>query len=98
MELLTPTPAPQTHDPNDTIQLSKLPPLDLQQATKRSREVWQKDLEQLFYHAKDRFPDVVWETVDDDTQEVVDQVWGHKGRFYLYAWKTNSRLTNWICR
>ena len=66
-----------------------LPPPNLQEATKKSTEAWQKDLELLFHHARDRFPDVVWEFVDVDEQEeeaqaqvVVEQVWGHKGRCY----------------
>jgi len=55
----------------------------LQEATKSSTTVWQQDLEALFHHAKDRFPDVVWELcgADDegDEEKDVEEVWGHKG-------------------
>lgn len=52
-------------------------PPGLQEATNNSTTTWQADLEALFHHAKDRFPDVVWEVgVDDDNYE---DVCGHKG-------------------
>ncbi|KAJ7023250.1 hypothetical protein C8F04DRAFT_1271571 [Mycena alexandri] len=35
--------------------------LSLQEATRNSTSAWQRDLAALFSHAKDRFPDVVWE-------------------------------------
>ncbi|KAG7448416.1 uncharacterized protein BT62DRAFT_964788 [Guyanagaster necrorhizus] len=54
----------------------------LQEATKNSTTTWQVDLESLFHHAKDRFPDVVWEVgIDDQTEEV----WGHKAIVYARA-------------
>ncbi|PPQ81000.1 hypothetical protein CVT26_003679 [Gymnopilus dilepis] len=65
-----------------------LPPPNLQEATKKSTEAWQKDLELLFHHARDRFPDVVWEFVDEEEEEaqnVVEQVWGHKAIVYARA-------------
>lgn len=66
----------------------------LQEATKNSTTVWQADLEALFHHAKDRFPDVVWELggaeADDDDDDIVDrknveEVWGHKGEPHRVA-------------
>lgn len=55
----------------------------LQEATKNSTKAWQADLEALFHHAKDRFPDVVWELCgaddDEDDKTAVEEVWGHKG-------------------
>lgn len=52
-------------------------PPGLQEAANNSTTTWQVDLESLFHHAKDRFPDVVWEVgVDGDR---VEDVWGHKG-------------------
>ncbi|SJL11404.1 uncharacterized protein ARMOST_14807 [Armillaria ostoyae] len=57
-------------------------PPGLQEATKNSTTTWQVDLESLFHHAKDRFPDVVWEVgIDDQTEEV----WGHKAIVYARA-------------
>ncbi|KAG5719893.1 hypothetical protein E4T56_gene5072, partial [Termitomyces sp. T112] len=55
----------------------------LQEATKKSTIVWRADLEALFNHAKDRFPDVVWEVGEgDDTEQ---EVWGHKAIVYARA-------------
>lgn len=53
----------------------------LQEATKNSTTIWQQSLESLFHHAKDRFPDVVWELgVDEDGDgTAAEEVWGHKG-------------------
>ena len=36
-------------------------PHSLQEAVRYSTVSWQRDLESLFKHAKDWFPDVVWE-------------------------------------
>lgn len=60
--------------------LSLSPPA-LQEATKNSTATWQSNLESLFHHAKDRFPDVVWEltTEEEEKDQVVEEVWGHKG-------------------
>ncbi|KAG5642183.1 hypothetical protein DXG03_003446 [Asterophora parasitica] len=55
----------------------------LQEATKKSTLVWRKDLETLFHHAKDRFPDVVWELGEEDGDE--QEVWGHKAIVYARA-------------
>jgi hypothetical protein len=53
----------------------------LQEAAKKSTIVWQESLESLFHHAKDRFPDVVWELgVDEEVDgREPEEVWGHKG-------------------
>ncbi|KAF5375735.1 hypothetical protein D9615_009407 [Tricholomella constricta] len=55
----------------------------LQEATKKSTLAWRQDLEALFHHAKDRFPDVVWELGDEDGDE--QEVWGHKAIVYARA-------------
>lgn len=78
-----------------TLTLVSPPPPGLQEATKNSTTAWQADLEALFHHAKDRFPDVVWELVVEEEEEDgtvnhnhhynqnrnqdVEEVWGHKG-------------------
>jgi len=63
------------------IVLTTPPPPGLQEATKNSTCTWQEHLESLFHHAKDRFPDVVWELVGDGEGESkgFEDVWGHKG-------------------
>ena len=60
--------------PNNT------PPV-LLEATKNSTATWQNDLQLLFNHAKDRFPDVVWDLLDEHTNPSngPEEVWGHKG-------------------
>ncbi|KAG6916252.1 hypothetical protein DXG01_007709 [Tephrocybe rancida] len=55
----------------------------LQEATKKSTVIWRQDLEALFNHAKDRFPDVVWELGEGDSDE--QEVWGHKAIVYARA-------------
>ena len=59
---------------------SSTPPA-LLEATRNSTLTWQSDLQSLFDHAKDRFPDVVWalvnETIADNGEP--EEVWGHKG-------------------
>ncbi|KAJ6557753.1 hypothetical protein B0H19DRAFT_1148514 [Mycena capillaripes] len=57
--------------------------LSLQEATRNSTSTWQKDLAALFQHAKERFPDVVWELTGEDTS--VEEVWGHKAIVYARA-------------
>lgn len=54
----------------------------LQEATKSSTIVWRQDLEALFHHAKDRFPDVVWEVGEGD--DIGQELWGHKGAFHSH--------------
>ncbi|TDL16162.1 hypothetical protein BD410DRAFT_902200 [Rickenella mellea] len=63
-------------------------PPGLLEATKLSTTQWQDDLQSLFNHAKDRFPDVVWELVGEESRpgdEVVEEVWGHKAIVYARA-------------
>ncbi|KAI5117741.1 hypothetical protein M0805_004930 [Coniferiporia weirii] len=62
-------------------------PPALLEATKRSTAAWQDDLQSLFHRAKDRFPDVVWDLVDEDAADDVnaDEVWGHKAIVYARA-------------
>ncbi|KAJ3506493.1 hypothetical protein NLJ89_g6840 [Agrocybe chaxingu] len=45
------------------------PAPSLQEATRNSTQAWQTHLESLFHHAKDRFPDVVWEFVAEGADE-----------------------------
>lgn len=61
-------------------------PPALLEATKRSTASWQDDLQSLFHRSKDRFPDVVWDLMDEATMDDDDnadsdteEVWGHKG-------------------
>jgi hypothetical protein len=55
-------------------------PPALQEAVQLSEETWQSDLNELFEHAKDRFPDILWERdEDDDNTKGPAEVWGHKG-------------------
>ncbi|KAF8625832.1 hypothetical protein AX15_005168 [Amanita polypyramis BW_CC] len=64
-----------------------LQPASLQEATRKSTLEWQANLKTLFQHAKDRFPDVVWElTAEDDYEDRVgEEVWGHKAIVYARA-------------
>ena len=57
-----------------------LPPA-LAEATKKSTSTWQEDLQTLFHRAKVRFPDAVWDVVDEDAMDDSsnEEVWGHKG-------------------
>ncbi|KAF6748133.1 hypothetical protein DFP72DRAFT_581783 [Ephemerocybe angulata] len=57
--------------PNNTVAaaLAESPPPGLQEAVRHSTVAWQQDLEALFKHAKDRFPDVVWELVGGEDDE-----------------------------
>ncbi|KAH8073810.1 hypothetical protein BXZ70DRAFT_1068977 [Cristinia sonorae] len=65
---------------------SSTPPA-LLEATKNSTQTWQSDLQALFDHAKDRFPDVVWELVSETNPDSgeSDEVWGHKAVVYARA-------------
>ncbi|KAL5523343.1 hypothetical protein ACEPAF_1610 [Sanghuangporus sanghuang] len=65
-------------------------PPALLEAAKRSTVSWQEDLQVLFHRAKDRFPDVVWDLVDEDAMDDGDnngseEVWGHKAIVYARA-------------
>ncbi|KZT43568.1 hypothetical protein SISSUDRAFT_997224 [Sistotremastrum suecicum HHB10207 ss-3] len=65
---------------------SELAPPSLNDAAQRSTISWQRDLQSLFDHAKDRYPDVVWELVGESESDVtVDEVWGHKAIVYARA-------------
>lgn len=50
----------------------------LSAATSGSTISWQSDLKLLFDDARARFPDVVWELVQDQRGKA-EEVWGHKG-------------------
>ena len=57
-------------------------PPALLEATKKSTTAWQEDLQALFHRTKDRFPDVVWDLLDEDAMDeggTPEEVWGHKG-------------------
>ncbi|THH16716.1 hypothetical protein EW146_g3967 [Bondarzewia mesenterica] len=63
-----------------------LQPPSLHEATKKSTVAWQNDLEALFHHAKDRFPDVVWDLLPDENEGGQgEEVWGHKAIVYARA-------------
>lgn len=53
-----------------TLAVAASPPPSLQESVRLSTLAWQKDLQELFKHAKDRFPDVVWEFVGEDEDEM----------------------------
>ncbi|KAJ7084988.1 hypothetical protein C8R44DRAFT_721807, partial [Mycena epipterygia] len=57
--------------------------LSLQEATRNSTSEWQRDLAALFQHAKERFPDVVWELSSEGAG--TEEVWGHKAIVYARA-------------
>ncbi|KAF7351476.1 hypothetical protein MSAN_01579800 [Mycena sanguinolenta] len=67
--------------------------LSLQEATRNSTAAWQRDLAALFQHAKDRFPDVVWELSNEpedgngnaNGSGGTEEVWGHKAIVYARA-------------
>lgn len=73
-------------------------PPALLEAIRNSTVAWQEDLQALFNHAKDRFADVVWELVDEnsDKQQGPDEVWGHKGepltKFYSLVFSSANSL------
>ncbi|KAJ6477224.1 hypothetical protein DFH09DRAFT_1467881 [Mycena vulgaris] len=56
----------------------------LQEATRNSTSAWQQDLAALFQHAKERFPDVVWELTTEEAG-TTEEVWGHKAIVYARA-------------
>lgn len=58
-------------------------PPALLEATTKSTTTWQDDLFALFKHAKDRFPDVAWDLVDEEADDKEVEVWGHKGECRL---------------
>ena len=58
-----------------------LRPHALAEITNKSTSTWQEDLQTLFHRAKDRFPDVVSDLVDEDAMDDSsnEEVWGRKG-------------------
>jgi hypothetical protein len=53
----------------------------MEEAVTNSTTVWQENLQALFDNAKDWFPDVVWEVLDEDQPGAEpEEVWGHKGQ------------------
>ncbi|THG95587.1 hypothetical protein EW026_g6091 [Hermanssonia centrifuga] len=62
-------------------------PPALLEATRNSTGTWQDDFQALFDDAKDRYPDVVWELLndEDDKSKGVEEVWGHKAIVYARA-------------
>ncbi|KAF8320431.1 hypothetical protein DL93DRAFT_2052982 [Clavulina sp. PMI_390] len=57
----------------------------LSRANAASTESWQRDLKSLFDHAKERFPDVVWDLTSDYDSDTQEDVWGHKAIVYARA-------------
>lgn len=55
----------------------------LEGAISASTSCWQSDLQSLFDHAKDRFPDVVWSLQNQGSSD--EEVWGHKAIIYARA-------------
>ena len=58
-----------------------LRPHTLAEATKKSTSTWQEDLQTLFHRDKVRFPDAVWDVVDEDEMDdpINERVLNHKG-------------------
>ena len=58
-----------------------LRPPTLAEATNKSTSTRQEDLQTLFHRAKDHFPDVVWDLVDEDAMDDSsnEEVWGPRG-------------------
>lgn len=61
----------------------ELPLVALEVACQSSTSDWQQNLEQLFNNARDRFPDVVWELQSEGELLPTEEVWGHKGVFFI---------------
>ena len=61
------------------------PPVALEIACQSSTTDWQLHLEQLFNNARDRFPDVVWELLNDGDILPSEEVWGHKGGYFCQS-------------
>ncbi|KAF5340346.1 hypothetical protein D9611_007918 [Ephemerocybe angulata] len=64
-----PQPRVSTRSSSSRTAISEPRPLDLKAALQQSITVWEQDLDDLFRHAKDRFPDVVWELLGDDDED-----------------------------
>ncbi|KAI9451958.1 hypothetical protein F5148DRAFT_528064 [Russula earlei] len=77
---------PSSTTTTSTTTITSTPASSLQDATAKSTIVWQADLEALFNHAKDRFPDVVWALLtEQDGEPTGEQVYGHKAIIYARA-------------
>ena len=65
-----------------------LPPA-LAEATKKSTSTWQEDLQTLFHRDKVRFPDAVWDVVDEDAMDdpINERVLNNKGTTSLQILK-----------
>ncbi|KAF8137188.1 hypothetical protein EV363DRAFT_1316965 [Boletus edulis] len=61
------------------------PPPGIPEASRLSTQTWQSDLLQLFHNAKDRFPDVVWETTSRRRLRLLRGDYGHKAIVYARA-------------
>jgi len=58
----------------------------LEISVKNSLDAWRRDLKYLVEHAKDRFPDVIWEhdvANEGSNLGVKESIWGHKGVFMV---------------
>ena len=66
-----------------------LRPPTLAEMTNKSTSTWQEDVQTLFHCAKDRFPDVVWDVVDEDAMydPINERVLNHKGTTSLQILK-----------
>ena len=62
-----------------------LRPPALAEATKKSTSTRQEDLQTLFHRVKVRFPDAVWDLVDEDSMDDSINEWdhSHKGTTFL---------------
>ena len=71
-------------------------PPGLQEATRHATLGWQDDLKALFDHTKVRFPDVVWELLDenDNTAKAIEEVWGHKGERSRFVSDARARSSS----
>ena len=58
-----------------------LRPHALSEITNQSTSTWQEDLQTLFHRDKDRFPDAVWDVVDEDAMDgpINERVHSQKG-------------------
>ncbi|KZT62467.1 hypothetical protein CALCODRAFT_489830 [Calocera cornea HHB12733] len=73
------------HRPQPSTSLAEAADNVLAVSCVTSTQRWQQDLQSLFLHAKERFPDVVWELQDEDGIDKPEEVWGHKAIVYARA-------------
>jgi len=69
------------YPPHTIMTSAALERTPLQIVVKNSIDTWRNDLKDLLKHAKDRFPDVMWEYDDyaESSDGIKRQLWGHKG-------------------